>query len=84
MQQAMHIFTAGVAIQLVQETIRQWDSAHPELPAVMVPGGSVDLIRKCRAGEPCDLPNKIGRIELNKCIRKCVNAFSYFKNNSCT
>lgn len=55
MQQAMHIFTAGVAIQLVQETIRQWDSAHPELPAVMVPGGSVDLIRKCRAGEPCDL-----------------------------
>lgn len=53
--QQMHIFTAGVVIKLVQDTIAQWDREHPELPAVMVPGGSVDLIRKCRAGEPCDL-----------------------------
>ena len=44
--QPMHIFTAGVAIKLVQDTIERWDSEHPELPAVMVPGGSVDLIRK--------------------------------------
>ena len=51
----LHIFCAGVCFHLVKELSEKWNSLHPELPAVVTPGGSVDLIRDCIAGEPCDV-----------------------------
>lgn len=51
----LNILCAGVSMKLVQATARKWNEIHPELPAVVTPGGSVDLIRDCLNGEPCDL-----------------------------
>ena len=51
----LHVFCAGVSIKLVKETADKWNTLHPELPAVVTPGGSVDLIRDCLAGDPCDV-----------------------------
>ena len=51
----LHVFCAGVSMKLVQETAKKWDTLHPELPVVVTPGGSVDLIRDCLAGDPCDV-----------------------------
>ena len=51
----LHVFCAGVSMKLVKETAEKWNALHPELPAVVTPGGSVDLIRDCIAGEPCDV-----------------------------
>ncbi len=51
----LNIFSAGVSYKMVTETAAEWNRIHPELPAVVTPGGSVDLIRECMGGEPCDL-----------------------------
>ncbi|MCL2166350.1 MAG: substrate-binding domain-containing protein [Clostridiales bacterium] len=51
----LHILCAGVSMMLVQMLKDQWDALHPELPAAVKPAGSVDLIRLCIAGEPCDV-----------------------------
>ena len=51
----LHVFCAGVAMKLVKETAEKWNTLHPELPVVMTPGGSVDLVRDCLAGAPCDV-----------------------------
>lgn len=51
----LHIFCAGVSMKLVKETSDRWNVLRPELPAIYTPGGSVDLIRECISGEPCDL-----------------------------
>jgi ABC-type molybdate transport system substrate-binding protein len=50
----LNIFCAGVSLKLVKEAAKKWDALHPELPSVVTPGGSVDLIRDCISGEPCD------------------------------
>lgn len=42
-------------MRLVRETALKWDDLHPELPAAITPGGSVDLIRRCISGEACDV-----------------------------
>lgn len=49
------IFSAGVARNVVTQTISQWNQQNPQLPAQLITGGSVDLIRRCLSGEPCDL-----------------------------
>jgi molybdate/tungstate transport system substrate-binding protein len=51
----LHVFCAGVSMKLVKATAEKWNDIHPELPAVVTPGGSVDLIRDCISGEACDL-----------------------------
>ena len=51
----LHIFCAGVSFHLVNELAEKWNRLHPELLAVVTPGGSVNLVRDCIAGEPCDL-----------------------------
>lgn len=51
----LHILCAGVSWRLVKEVAEQWNKSHPELPAVVTPGGSVDLIREVISGQPCDL-----------------------------
>ncbi len=51
----LNIFCAGVSFRLVTETAEEWNRIHPELPAAVTPGGSVNLIRDCIGGEPCDL-----------------------------
>ncbi|MBQ9014643.1 MAG: substrate-binding domain-containing protein [Firmicutes bacterium] len=51
----LHILHAGVAMGAVREAVRRWNELHPELPAAAVPGGSVNLIRDCLDGDPCDV-----------------------------
>jgi len=51
----LHVFCAGVSMKLVKGTADKWNALHPELPVVVTPGGSVDLIRDCIAGDPCDV-----------------------------
>lgn len=51
----LHISCAGVSMKLVKETAAKWNENHPELPAIVTPGGSVDLVRGCIGGDPCDL-----------------------------
>ena len=51
----LHVFCAGVSMKPVKETADKWNALHPELPVVVTPGGSVDLIRDCIAGDPCDV-----------------------------
>lgn len=51
----LHISCAGVSMKLVKETAEKWNKKHPELPAIVNPGGSVDLVRDCISNEPCDL-----------------------------
>lgn len=51
----LHIFHAGVAAGVVKDTVKRWNELHPELPAKTTQDGSVDLIRECLAGEPCDV-----------------------------
>lgn len=51
----LNIFSAGVAKKVVNDTIREWNSQNPQLPVNLTVDGSVDLIRRCLSGEPCDL-----------------------------
>ncbi len=51
----LNIFCAGVSRRLVMATAEKWDRIYPELPAKIKSGGSVDLIRDCISGKPCDL-----------------------------
>lgn len=51
----LNIFCAGVSLKLVMKTAEEWNRIHPDLPAAVTPGGSVDLVRECMGGEPCDL-----------------------------
>lgn len=51
----LHIFSAGVAAQLVQSIAEQWNKAHPALPCDVVRGGSVDGIRRVLNGEVFDV-----------------------------
>jgi molybdate/tungstate transport system substrate-binding protein len=51
----LHVLTAGVAMKLVRDVAEQWNALHPELPAVVTPGGSVDLLRDVIEGDPCDV-----------------------------
>ena len=55
MAETLHIFSAGVVMGLAGQLIEKWNAAHPELPASLSAGGSVDLIRRALAGEPCDV-----------------------------
>ena len=52
----LHVLSAGVALNLAREAAEKWNALHPELPAIVTPGGSVDLVRDCLAGDaPCDV-----------------------------
>jgi len=51
----LHILCAGVSWKLVKEIAEQWNKEHPDLPAIVTPGGSVVLIREVISGHPCDL-----------------------------
>ena len=51
----LNVFCAGVSMNLAKETAEQWNRLHPELSVVLTFGGSVDLIRDCIAGDPCDV-----------------------------
>ncbi len=51
----LNILCAGVSLKLVKQTADIWNKMHPELPAVVTTGSSVDIIRDCISGYPCDL-----------------------------
>jgi molybdate/tungstate transport system substrate-binding protein len=51
----LNVFCAGVSLKMVKDTAEKWNELHPELPVVVTPGGSVDIIRYCINGEACDL-----------------------------
>ncbi|MDC7227227.1 MAG: substrate-binding domain-containing protein [Spirochaetales bacterium] len=51
----LNVLCAGVSMRLVFAAAEQWNAENPEYPAVVTPGGSVDLIRDCIGGAPCDL-----------------------------
>ncbi|MDD3656095.1 MAG: substrate-binding domain-containing protein [Atribacterota bacterium] len=51
----LNVLCAGVSMKLVKDTVEKWNKLHPDLPAIYVPGGSVDLIRDCINGKACDL-----------------------------
>lgn len=51
----LNVFCAGVSMKLVEKTADRWNSIHPDFPVIVTPGGSVDLIRECISGDPCDL-----------------------------
>lgn len=51
----LNIFSAGVARKVINDTIKKWTETHPDTTVNLVIDGSVDLIRQCLAGEPCDL-----------------------------
>ncbi|MDD5014830.1 MAG: substrate-binding domain-containing protein, partial [Atribacterota bacterium] len=51
----LHVFCAGVSMKLVKAIAEKWNEMHPELPVIVTPGGSVDLIRDCIGGKACDL-----------------------------
>ncbi len=55
MKNSLNIFCAGVARKTTEDVIANWNAAHPELPAALTVDGSVDLIRRCLSGEPCDI-----------------------------
>jgi len=54
-ENVLQIYSAGVARPVATKTIEKWNSLHPELPAKLTVTGSVDLIRRCLAGEHCDV-----------------------------
>lgn len=51
----LNIFSAGVAGKAVKDVISKWNKLYPEITAALTIDGSVDLIRRCLAGESCDL-----------------------------
>ncbi|MCL1912541.1 MAG: substrate-binding domain-containing protein [Eubacteriaceae bacterium] len=51
----LRIFSAGVAAIAAIDTVSKWNAAHPDFPALLNIGGSVDLIRRVAGGEICDL-----------------------------
>lgn len=51
----LNILCAGVSMKLVKKTADRWNELHPELPAIVTPGGSVDLIKDVINETPCDL-----------------------------
>lgn len=54
-EKALQVFSCGVCMNVTRKMIARWNEAHPELPAELTPGGSVDLVRKIIAGTPCDV-----------------------------
>lgn len=55
MGKQLNIFTAGVVRSFTAQAVEQWNHTHPDFPAVFCAGGSVNLVRKCLNGDPCDL-----------------------------
>lgn len=55
MSKTLNIFSAGVARKVINDTIEKWTAEHPDMAVNLTIDGSVDLIRRCLAGEPCDL-----------------------------
>lgn len=51
----LNIFSAGVARKVVNDTIKKWNQIYPDISVDLTVDGSVDLIRRCLSGEPCDL-----------------------------
>lgn len=51
----LKIFSAGVAGQLAAKTVEAWNARHPQTPAALTRGGSVDGIRRLLKGEEFDL-----------------------------
>lgn len=54
-EKKLTIFTAGVVASLVKQKADEWNKTHPDCPAIVSPGGSVDLIGRILDGEPCDI-----------------------------
>lgn len=55
MTNTLHIFSAGVARKVVEETITKFSALHPDTEVLLTVDGSVDLIRRCLCGEGCDI-----------------------------
>ena len=54
-EQALQVFSCGVCMNVTRKMVARWNELHPELPAELTRGGSVDLVRKIRAGASCDV-----------------------------
>ncbi len=51
----LQVFTAGVTMGVAKKAVQRWNLDHPERQAELVPGHSVDLLRRILAGERCDV-----------------------------
>lgn len=54
-ENTLQIFTAGVVKDVIKDVVEKWNESHNELKAEMYSDGSVDLIRKIKAGDRCDV-----------------------------
>ena len=52
---ALQVFSCGVCSSVTRKMIDRWNLRHPELPARLTRGGSVDLVRQIVAGADCDV-----------------------------
>jgi len=55
MTEKLYVLTAVVAKSMVEKAAAVWNAQYPEMPCEITGGGSVALIRKVRAGVPCDV-----------------------------
>lgn len=55
MDNTLQILTAGVAKEIIKDVVEKWNETHDKLKAEMYSDGSVDLIRKIKAGDRCDV-----------------------------
>ena len=53
--ETLQVFTAGVTMGVAKKAVQRWNLDHPERMAELVPGHSVDLLRRIIAGERCDV-----------------------------
>ena len=53
--ETLQIFTAGVTMGVAKKAVQRWNLDHPERQAELIPGHSVDLLRRIIAGERCDV-----------------------------
>jgi len=53
--EVLYVNTAGCVMKVAHETAAKWNKLHPELPAIVKGGGSVDIVRNALAGKPCDV-----------------------------
>lgn len=51
----LHIFYAGCVKPQVLATVERFERAHPDVKVQAQGGGSVDIIRRTKAGQTCDL-----------------------------
>lgn len=81
-EKCLFVYTAGCAMSLVADTAEKWNKLHPELPAMVKVGGSVDLVRAVVAGDPCDvIVSADDKLFQDMLVPKFANGYTVFAGN---